>query len=130
MNDVAEPALGPVYAAIFIDAIRSRSVTGRSPTARSTPRSGSTLTGGKDILGLWAGTVVGVAKFWMAVLTDIKNRGVTDAFFVVCDGLKGPARGGRQRVAPGDRADLHHPPDPQHVPLGLPKDWDALKRDR
>ena len=29
------------------------------------------------------------AKYWMSVLTDIRNRGVHDAFFVVCDGLKG-----------------------------------------
>lgn len=29
------------------------------------------------------------AKFWMAVLADLKNRGVRDVFFVVCDGLKG-----------------------------------------
>ena len=29
------------------------------------------------------------AKFWMSVLTDIRNRGVRDTFFVVCDGLKG-----------------------------------------
>jgi putative transposase len=30
-----------------------------------------------------------IAKFWMAVLTDLRNRGVKDTFFVVCDGLKG-----------------------------------------
>jgi putative transposase len=29
------------------------------------------------------------AKVWMAVLTDLKNRGVADVFFVVCDGLEG-----------------------------------------
>ena len=29
------------------------------------------------------------AKFWMSVLTDIRNRGVRDVFFLVCDGLKG-----------------------------------------
>ena len=29
------------------------------------------------------------AKFWMAVLTDLSNRGIKDTFFVVCDGLKG-----------------------------------------
>ncbi len=29
------------------------------------------------------------AKFWMSVLTDLRNRGVRDVFFVVCDGLKG-----------------------------------------
>ena len=50
---------------------------------------GVTLRGEKDILGLWAGTGGEGAKFWMAVLTDIRNRGVRDVFFVVCDGLKG-----------------------------------------
>jgi transposase-like protein len=29
------------------------------------------------------------ATFWMSVLTDIRNRGVKDVFFLVCDGLKG-----------------------------------------
>ncbi|GAA3128875.1 hypothetical protein GCM10020255_001940 [Rhodococcus baikonurensis] len=29
------------------------------------------------------------AKFWMSVLTDIRNRGTKDVFFLVCDGLKG-----------------------------------------
>ena len=50
---------------------------------------GVTLAGERDILGLWAGTGGEGAKFWMAVLTDLKNRGVNDTFFVVCDGLKG-----------------------------------------
>ena len=39
---------------------------------------------------MWAGKGGGEsAKFWMSVLADLKNRGVTDVFFVVCDGLKG-----------------------------------------
>jgi transposase-like protein len=38
---------------------------------------------------LWAGSGGEGAKFWMAVLTDLRNRGVKDTFFVVCDGLKG-----------------------------------------
>jgi putative transposase len=50
---------------------------------------GVTLAGEKDILGLWAGTGGEGAKFWMSVLTDLRNRGVRDVFFVVCDGLKG-----------------------------------------
>jgi putative transposase len=33
--------------------------------------------------------VTGRAKFWMSFLVDLKNRGVTDVFFLVCDGLKG-----------------------------------------
>ena len=42
------------------------------------------------MLGLWAGHGGGEsAKFWMSVLTDLKNRGVRDVFFIVCDGLKG-----------------------------------------
>src|SRR5450755_3544311 len=50
---------------------------------------GVTLAGERDILGLWAGTGGEGAKFWMSVLTDLKNRGVKDVFCVVCDGLKG-----------------------------------------
>ena len=50
---------------------------------------GVTSAGDKDILGLWAGTGGEGAKFWMSVLTDIKNRGVTDTIFLICDGLKG-----------------------------------------
>ena len=42
------------------------------------------------MLGLWAGHGGGEsAKFWMSVLTDLRNRGVKDVFFIVCDGLKG-----------------------------------------
>lgn len=50
----------------------------------------STSSGDKDILGIWPGNGDGEsAKFWFACLTELKNRGVTDVFFVVCDGLKG-----------------------------------------
>lgn len=39
---------------------------------------------------MWAGDGDGEsAKFWLAVLTEIHNRGVKDVFFIVCDGLKG-----------------------------------------
>jgi putative transposase len=81
--------LDPVYAAIFVDAIvvkvRDGQVTNRPVYAAI----GVTLEGCKDILGLWAGTGGEGAKFWMSVLTDIRNRGVRDVFFLVCDGLKG-----------------------------------------
>jgi transposase-like protein len=42
----------------------------------------------KDILGLWTGSGGGGAKFWIAVLTDLKSRDVRDAFFVCLHGLK------------------------------------------
>lgn len=50
---------------------------------------GVTVDGRKDVLGLWAGTGGEGAKFWMSVLGDLKNRGLKDVFFLVCDGLKG-----------------------------------------
>lgn len=50
---------------------------------------GVTCNGERDVLGLWAGDGSEGAKFWLGVLTDIKNRGVEDVCMVVCDGLKG-----------------------------------------
>jgi Transposase, Mutator family len=50
---------------------------------------GVTVDGCKDVLGLWAGAGGEGAKFWMSVLTDLRNRGVKDVFFLVCDGLNG-----------------------------------------
>jgi putative transposase len=45
--------------------------------------------GRKHVLGVWLGDGGEGAKFWLSVLTEIKNRGVTDVIFVCCDGLKG-----------------------------------------
>jgi putative transposase len=49
---------------------------------------GMSLTGQREVLGLWLQQTEG-AKFWLSVMTDLKNRGVQDFFFVCCDGLKG-----------------------------------------
>ena len=81
--------LDEVYAAIFIDAIVVKIRDGQVANRPIYAAIGVTLEGDKDILGLWAGTGGEGAKFWMAVLTDLRNRGVKDTFFVVCDGLKG-----------------------------------------
>lgn len=81
--------LDEVYAAIFIDAIVVKVRDGQVANRPVYAAIGVTLAGEKDILGLWAGTGGEGAKFWMSVLTDIKNRGVKDTFFLVCDGLKG-----------------------------------------
>lgn len=48
-----------------------------------------TTEGERDILGLWAGDGGEGAKYWLHVLTELKNRGVADVCIVVCDGLKG-----------------------------------------
>src|SRR3954453_5016404 len=81
--------LEEVYAAIFIDAIMAKVRDGQVANRPIYAAIGVTLAGEKDILGLWAGTGGEGAKFWMSVLTDIRNRGTRDVFFVVCDGLKG-----------------------------------------
>ncbi|MGQ4601654.1 transposase, partial [Nocardia sp. R6R-6] len=52
---------------------------------------GVTVEGTRDILGLWAGEhgAGEGAKYWLRVLSELKNRGVQDVCIVVCDGLKG-----------------------------------------
>src|SRR5947209_5255383 len=89
MTEWAVRPLDETYAAIFIDAIVVKLRDGQVANRPFYAAIGVTLAGERDILGLWAGTGGEGAKFWMAVLTDLKNRGVNDSFFVVCDGLKG-----------------------------------------
>ncbi len=74
---------------MFIDAIVVKVRDGQVVNRPFYAAIGVTLDGERDILGLWAGTGGEGAKFWMSVLTDLRNRGVRDVFFVVCDGLKG-----------------------------------------
>ena len=81
--------LDEIYAAVFIDAIVVKVRDGQVANRPVYAAIGVTLDGGKDVLGLWAGTGGEGAKFWMSVLLDMKNRGVRDVFFLVCDGLKG-----------------------------------------
>ena len=89
MNDWAVRPLDEIYAAVFIDAIVVKVRDGQVANRPFYAAIGVTLEGERDILGLWAGTGGEGAKFWMSVLTDLRNRGVRDVFFVVCDGLKG-----------------------------------------
>jgi putative transposase len=77
------------YAAIFVDAIVVKVRDGQVANRPFYAAIGVTLAGERDILGLWSGTGGEGAKFWMSVLTDLRNRGVKDTSFVVCDGLKG-----------------------------------------
>jgi putative transposase len=49
---------------------------------------GVNISGEKDLLGLWIGDAEG-AKFWLRVLTDLKNRGIEDVLIACVDGLKG-----------------------------------------
>jgi transposase-like protein len=46
------------------------------------------MNGEKEVLGLWIAQTEG-AKFWLQVVTELKNRGVQDSFNACVDGLKG-----------------------------------------
>jgi len=81
--------LDRVYPVVFIDAIVVKIRDGQVANRPVYAAIGVTVDGKRDILGLWVGTGGEGAKYWLQVLTEIKNRGVDDVCIVVCDGLKG-----------------------------------------
>jgi transposase-like protein len=121
--------LDGVYAAIFVDAIMMKVRDGQVTNRPVYAAIGVTLEGCKDVLGLWAGTGGEGAKFWMSVLTDLKNRGIRDVFFVVCDGLKGLPEvvGNAWPQAIVQTCIVHLIRNTFR--LASRRDWDALKRD-
>jgi putative transposase len=121
--------LDEVYAAVFIDAIVVKVRDGQVANRPVYAAIGVTLAGEKDILGLWAGTGGEGAKFWMSVLTDLRNRGIKDVFFVICDGLKGLPEvvGNAWPQAIVQTCIVHLIRNTFH--LASKRDWDALRRD-
>lgn len=81
--------LEPVYGIVYLDALYVKMRhEGRVDNRAVYVAIGVDLEGQKDVLGLWASANEG-AKFWLSVLTDLKNRGVKDMLIVCVDGLKG-----------------------------------------
>jgi putative transposase len=89
MSDWQNRPLDAVYPVIFIDAIVVKIREGQVANRPIYVAVGVTVDGTRDILGLWAGDGGEGAKYWLHVLTEIKNRGTKDVCIVVCDGLKG-----------------------------------------
>jgi putative transposase len=89
MSEWRTRPLDRVYPVLFIDAIVVKVRDGQVVNRPVYAVIGVTVNGERDILGLWAGDGSEGAKFWLSVLTEIKNRGVEDVCIVVCDGLKG-----------------------------------------
>lgn len=82
--------LDAVYPVLFVDCIYMKIRDGQVANRPVYVVLGVTVDGGSDVLGLWVGDSTGEgAKFWMRVLTELKNRGVADVCMLVCDGLKG-----------------------------------------
>lgn len=88
MTEWCNRPLDPVYPVIFIDAIMVKVRDGQVRNKPVYVVVGVTVRGERDILGLWAGDGGEGAKFWLQVLTELKNRGVQDVCIAVCDGLK------------------------------------------
>ena len=92
MVDVREWQNRPLeksYPILFLDALRVNSrQDGKNINKALYVALAINWEGRKEVLGLWLADTEG-AKFWMSVLTDIKNRGVEDILIACMDGLTG-----------------------------------------
>ena len=81
--------LDPVWPVVFLDAlvikVRDQGVVQNKSAYLAL---GIGVDGRKEILGLWLEATEG-AKFWLKVVSELKNRGVEDILIACCDGLKG-----------------------------------------
>ena len=82
--------LEPVWPIVYFDGIvvHVRGTSGRVSQHTIYVALGVNLNGKKELLGLWLAENEG-AKFWLQVLTDLKNRGLNDIFVACVDGLAG-----------------------------------------
>jgi putative transposase len=78
-----------IYPVLFLDALFVSIRDGGTVTKKAVyVAMGMGLDGRREVLGFWIQGTEG-ARFWLSVLTDLKNRGLEDVFFVCCDGLSG-----------------------------------------
>jgi putative transposase len=92
MDDVLEwrnRPLDKVYPIVFFDALVVKGRTeGRVANKSVYVAMGINMDGEKEVLGLWLAETEG-AKFWLGIITELKNRGVDDILIACIDGLKG-----------------------------------------
>jgi putative transposase len=80
--------LDPVYPIVYLDCIHVKVREGSVRVKAVYLAIGVTMAGDKEVLGLWLAQTEG-AKFWLQVVTELRNRGVQDIFVACVDGLKG-----------------------------------------
>lgn len=81
--------LEPMYPLVFFDALRVKIWDEGSVKNKAVYLAlGVRPDGIKEILGIWVEQTEG-AKFWLRVMTELKNRGLADVLIAVVDGLKG-----------------------------------------
>ena len=83
--------LDEIYPIVYLDALYVNiKVSGRVSKRAVYVVLAIDTEGNKQLLGLWVGEAeTEGAKFWLKVLTDLKNRGIKDMLIACCDGLKG-----------------------------------------
>lgn len=80
--------LDPIYPIVYLDCIHVKVREGAVRVKAVYLAIGITMNGNKEVLGLWLAQTEG-AKFWLQVVTELRNRGVQDIFIACVDGLKG-----------------------------------------
>jgi putative transposase len=81
--------LDAIYPIVYLDALQVKVKSqGRVSNKAIYLAFGVNLSGMKEVLGMWASESEG-AKFWLSVVTELKNRGVSDIYIACVDGLKG-----------------------------------------
>lgn len=84
-----ERPLAPVYPVVYLDALFVSVREGGQVQKRAFyVAMGIGMDGHRDVLGLWAAQSEG-AKLWLGILTELRQRGIEDIFFVCADGLTG-----------------------------------------
>ncbi|ATL92701.1 IS256 family transposase [Aeromonas sp. CU5] len=81
--------LDPLYPIVYLDCIVLKIRENQRVINKSLYLAlGINMDGHKELLGLWLAETEG-AKFWLSVLTELKNRGLEDILIACVDGLKG-----------------------------------------
>ena len=81
--------LDALYPIVYLDCIHVKARDAGTVRAKAVYLAlGLNLSGEKELLGIWIAQTEG-AKFWLQVVTELKNRGVQDIFIACVDGLKG-----------------------------------------
>ena len=80
--------LDPIYPIVYLDCIHVKVREGTVRVKAVYLAIGITMEGEKEVLGLWLAQSEG-AKFWLQVVTELRNRGVQDILIAYVDGLKG-----------------------------------------
>lgn len=108
-------SLESMYPLVFFDALRVKiRDEGTVKNKAVYLMLGVCADGTKEILGIWIEQPKG-AKFWLRVMTELKNRGVEDILIAVVDGLKGFPQAISTIFSTGANPDLHRALGPQQL---------------